>query len=66
VFKLFCVSSLCKNCGMCEALLHGFTAKGKCIYISKSNVCEEEIRAAADRVVQGCPNDAIKLVQSYR
>lgn len=55
----------CKDCGMCESLLPRFrTVYGGILKISSIRVEEEEIRAAAQRVIRGCPEEAVSL-QEY-
>lgn len=62
MYKLSVDFSKCEGCMRCECLLPGFrNIHGGMLMISETKIHDEEIRAAAKRVEDGCPNDAIKL-----
>lgn len=60
MYKLCIDYEKCEECEMCDVILPGFKSiHGGMLLISKTNIQDEEIRAAADRVKAGCPNGAI-------
>jgi ferredoxin len=62
VYKLSVDFKKCKDCWTCESLLPRFrSVYGGTLLISEIRIADEEIKEAAKRVQDGCPNDAIKL-----
>jgi ferredoxin len=62
MYKLSVDFKKCKDCWTCETLLPRFrSVYGGSLLISETKIDDEEIRAAAKRVQDACPNGAIKL-----
>lgn len=64
MYKLSVDFSKCQGCMKCECMLPGFrNIHGGRLLISRRNVQDEEIRAAAQRVIDACENCAIQLTE---
>lgn len=60
MLKLYIIESLCDGCEKCNVILPHFYHQQP-IYISKKKVNADEMREAAQRAVDCCPNCAVRL-----
>lgn len=64
MYKLSVDFKKCDGCWTCEKFLPLFrSVYGGTLLISNTNIKDEEIFAAAKRVQDGCPNNAIRLLE---
>lgn len=64
MWRLTVDHSKCKDCGTCEVLLPKFrSVYGGVLLISKTNMEDENVRAAATYAAEQCPERAIQFKQ---
>jgi ferredoxin len=60
MYELLSIRRKCKQCWTCETLLPGFiTRETGYLRINECNRDFDDMKSAAHRVVDGCPNGAI-------
>ena len=60
MFKLWIVEALCDQCGKCGVIFPRFY-KEQPIIVNKTSKGSEEVMAAAKRLIDCCPHDAVKM-----